>query len=82
MSPKLSSYSVHNISSSGVGVIPHPMRSRYSFTETDGQCTAHLALSMVTAPPTLERQSVTGFLAGKPGLEPGTFRLTAERSTN
>jgi len=21
-------------------------------------------------------------LAGKPGLEPGTFRLTAERSTN
>ena len=37
---------------------------------------------MVTAPPTLERQSVTGFLAGKPGLEPGTFRLTAERSTN
>ena len=58
------------------------MRSRYSFTETDGQCTAHLALSMVTAPPTLERQSVTGFLAPRPGLEPGTNGLTVRHSTN
>ena len=50
--PRLSCYSVHNICSCGNGVKPHPMRSRYSYTETDGQCTAHPALSMVTAPPT------------------------------
>ena len=51
MSPRLSGYSVHNIYSSGVGVIPHPMRSRYSYTETDGHSIEYLALSMVTAPP-------------------------------
>ena len=58
------------------------MRSRYSYTETDGQCTAHLALSMVTAPPTLERQSVTGFLAPQAGHDPATNGLTVRYSTN
>ena len=61
MSPKLSSYPVHNIYSYGVGVIPHPMRSRYSSPETDGHCTANLALSMVIASPLLLRQKVSGF---------------------
>ena len=69
MSPKLSGYSVHNIYSSGAGVIPYPMRSRYSYMETDGQCTAHLALFMVTAPPTLLRKSVNGCLVPHDRIE-------------
>ena len=39
------------------------MRSRYSYTETDGHGTAHLALFMVTAPPPLyNEQGRPGFL--------------------
>jgi hypothetical protein len=62
--PKLSGYSVHNIYSSGVGVIPHPMRSRYSLNG-DGwsmHCTPSTLFG--DCPTHFRRQSVTGFSTG------------------
>ena len=51
MSPELSCYSVHIISSSGKAIILTQCVPATPVMETDGQCTEHLALSMVTAPP-------------------------------
>ena len=51
MSPGLSCYSVHIISSSGKAIILTQCVPATPVMETDGQCTEHLALSMVTAPP-------------------------------
>ena len=49
--PRLSGYSVHNIYSFGKVLNLTQCVSSIPELRTDGQCTAHLALSMVTAPP-------------------------------
>ena len=51
MSPGLSGYSVHNISSFGKVLYLTQCVPVTPVMETDGQCTEHLALSMVTALP-------------------------------
>ena len=58
------------------------MRSRIPHKGSDGQCTAHLALFMVTAPPPLYNgQGRPGYLVPVVGIELTTSALQERRST-
>ena len=58
ISPELGGYPVHNIYSFGKVLNLTQCVPATPVMETDGQCTEHLALSMVTAPPTFLTEKV------------------------